>query len=871
MATILMHVKQLFPAVLRMSISAGILTLAVVLLRFMLRKAPKWARCLLWLLVALRLLCPVLPEMQLSPMPRSEVYDASRQLIERAADGGAFPLMEFEPSQPPADGTEPAMRHFSVVAPSAYLLVIWPLGILGMLLYALLSYLRLRQRTAASAPFREGVFLCDGIGSPFILGIFRPRVYIPSHLEKQQVFFVLAHEQAHLRRRDHWWKPLGFLLLAVHWFNPLLWLAYILLCRDIELACDERAVKDMAASDRADYAQALLDCSFPRRTVGLCPLAFGEVGVKQRVKNVLDYRKPAFWIAAGAVAVCLLAALFLLTDPPVLLPENGGIDSAEYASVGENIPLPTEAWAELAELIEAHRGRRFPAGTDALGTLSRSVTLHYADGSYVLIHHQYVSGFDLLRGREDDYRTIVTWFDDRGRARKAWRMVSAFDDAFTEWENRWISRQENALDWLWKHYEVRDVLYDSGRDDPRTELRRCAINDNYELLVSTGDAGGEWQRIGRLEPFTPEKSSFDGRYGYYAAYDSAAALRKQNRLAWRAVAEDAPDARFYDLFWQAGGDILLGAGWYDAGEAGDPYSDDSRVWRLYRLAGTLEEPSEEVLNLDALREKYPEYFGLSAFKGLELYVWQLGPGVLRCGLMEGTNRNKTSEEIWSLQGATVEEMKLILSTYDVPAENTFLYPFLHPASSYIYNITEEYRAQLQELFFGSAAIAAPQPDEPDGPVEPGEPDGPDSGESPLLTVTSGGATVVPYLHLRFETTWLEEEHAFLAGDGWPLEYDIQEYGDKIPVLILEGELTLTLGENVSCGRPIRVYDGDLTLLVQQEDDSLDALYRLAPGDYWCALGVYRRGRYIPEAERYEEAGYDGVFRLWVPETGDEGE
>ena len=335
--------------------------------------------------------------------------------------------------------------------------------------------------------------------------------------------------------------------------------------------------------------------------------------------------------------------------------------------------------------------------------------------------------------------------------------------------------------------------------------------------------------------------------------------------------EDAPDARFYDLFYQARGAILLGTGYYDAGEAGDSYSDDSRVYRLFRLAGTLEDPSEEALDLDALREKYPEYFGLSAFKGLELYVWQLGPGVLRCGLMEGTNRNKTSEEIWNLQGATAEEMKLILSTYDVPADNIFLYPFLHPASSYIYSITEEYRAQLRELFFGSAAIAMPQPDEPDGPVEPGEPDGPGIGEAPLLTVTSGSATIVPYLHLRYETTWLEEEHAFLAGDGWPLEYDIQEYGDKIPVLILEGELSLTLGENVSCGRPIRVYDGDLTLLVQQEDDSLDALYRLAPGDYWCALGVYRRGKYIPEAERYEEAGYDGVFRIWVPETGDEGE
>ena len=870
MASILMSIKQLFPAVLRMSISAGILTLAVALLRLALRKAPKWACCLLWLLVALRLLCPVLPEMWLSPMPRSEVYDASRRLIEQAADGGALPLMEFEQTQPPADGTGPAMRHFSVALPSAYLLAIWPLGVLGMLLYALLSYLRLRRRTAASAPFRKDVFLCDEIGSPFILGVFRPRVYIPSHLEKQQIFFVLAHEKAHLRRRDHWWKPLGFLLLAVHWFNPLLWLAYVLLCRDIELACDERAVKDMAASDRADYAQALLDCSFPRRTVGLCPLAFGEVGVKQRVKNVLDYRKPAFWIAAGAVAVCLLAALFFLTDPPVLLPENGGIAEAEYASVGENIPLPPEAWEELAELIEARRGRRFPAGTDTLGALSRSVTLHYADGSYVLVHHQYVSGFDFLRGREDDYRTVVTRFDDRGKARKAWRMENAFDDAFMEWKSRWVSRQENALDWLWKNYEVESVLYAGNGEDPRTELRRCAINSNYELLVSTGEYGGEWVIAGRLEPFTPEKSSFDGKYGYYAAYDSAAALRKQNRLAWRAVTPDTTDARFYDLFYQASGEILLGTGYYDAGEAGDSYSDDSRVYRLFRLAGTLEDPSEEALDLDALREEYPEYFGLSAFKGLELYVWQMGPGVLRCGLMEGTNRNKTNEEIWNLRGVTPEEMKQILSTYDVPEENIFLYPFLHPASSYIYNITEEYRGWLRELFFGSAAIAVPQPEEPG---EPGEPGGPGSAEAPVLTVTCGGTTIVPYLHHRFETTWLEEEHAFLSGDGWPVEYDIQEYGDKIPVLILDGELTLTLGENVSrIGPRLRIYDGDLTVLVQMEDgEDLGALYRLAPGDYWCALGVYRRGRYIPEAERYEGAGYDGIFRLRVPETGDEGE
>ena len=859
MGSLLLNTQVLFRAVLRMSLSAGILTLAVIILRFVLRKAPKWICCLLWALVAVRLLCPALPESRSSVMPQARTYAVSEQRLIAAVDE-SLPALEWETLRDremnEEYGAAQNVRVSTVAAPSAYLPLVWAFGVLGMLLYALGSYLRLRRRTAASAPFRKDVLLCDDIGSPFILGIFRPRIYIPSRLEKRQLSFVLSHEQAHLRRRDHWWKPLGFLLLAVHWFNPLLWLAYVLLCRDIELACDEKAVRELDAPARADYSQALLDLSRPRG-IAACPLAFGETGVKQRVKSVLNYKKPAFWVVAAAVAACILAALCFLTEPAAILPEDGLIVSAEYASVGDNVLLSPEAWSALTELIEESRGSRFPARTDPLGLLSASVTLRYADGSYVLVHYQYYSGFDLLRGREDDYRTVVTRFDASGKTRKAWRMENAFDEAFAEWKNRWISRQENALDWLWKHYEVREVLYDGGNDEVRTDVRSCALSEDYALWISVGE-DGEWQRIGRLEPFTPEKSSFDGKYGYYAAYDSAAALRKQNRLAWRAVTQDSADARFYDLFWQAGGDILLGAGWYDAGEAGDPYSDDSRVWRLYRLAGTLEDPSEEALDLDTLREKYPEYFGLSAFKGLELYVWQMGPGVLRCGLMEGTNRNKTSEEMWNLRGVTVEEMKLILSTYDVPAENIFLYPFLHPASSYIYSITEEYRAQLRELFFGSAAIAVPQAEEP-GDVE-----------GPVLTVTCGGTTIVPYLHGRNTLTW--DGSGWLAADGIPVESDIREHEDEIPVLVLEGELTLTLGENVRRSAPmLQVFDMELTRLVRRDEKSLDALYELEPGEYFCTVGVYQRGAYISSEEQYEGAGYDGVFRRWVPETGDEGE
>lgn len=192
---------------------------------------------------------------------------------------------------------------------------VWLIGLAAMLLYALVSYLRLRRRVSASIPLRENIYVCDEVPSPFILGIVRPRIYLPSVLDEAQRGSVLSHERAHLARRDHWWKPLGFALLAVYWFNPLLWLAYTLLCRDIELACDERVLRGMDAGQVKDYSSALLACSVPRRMIAACPLAFGEVGVGARVKNALRYKKPAFWIVAASVIVCIVVAVCFLTNP----------------------------------------------------------------------------------------------------------------------------------------------------------------------------------------------------------------------------------------------------------------------------------------------------------------------------------------------------------------------------------------------------------------------------------------------------------------------------------------------------------------------------------------------------------------------------
>lgn len=284
--------SRIFLAVAGMSANAGLLVLAILAVRLVTRRRmPKWGNCLLWGLVAVCLMCPVLPESVLSvrPQPGQAALPAAAAM-ETASPGVGITLTD--------------------------LAWVWLVGMAAVLGWAAVSYLRLRRQVAASIRVGKQVYLCDDISSPFILGIFRPRVYLPSGLEGETLQSVLRHEGAHLRRRDHWWKPLGHLLVAVYWFHPLIWAAYVLLCRDIELACDERVVRDMTREDRAAYSQALLQCSLNRRRrLVLCPLAFGEVGVRTRVKSVLRYRRPAVWLSAAAVLLCAALAVTFLTEP----------------------------------------------------------------------------------------------------------------------------------------------------------------------------------------------------------------------------------------------------------------------------------------------------------------------------------------------------------------------------------------------------------------------------------------------------------------------------------------------------------------------------------------------------------------------------
>ena len=366
-----------FLKLLNLSISASWLVLAVLVLRLVSKRSPKWMNVLLWGIVALRLVLPFSIESALSLIPSAETVSPA--------------AVQFDPAPTITSGVSvidnavnPSLsEHFSAVPTASvnplYVWTeiagwVWLIGLGAMLLYALVSYLRLRRRVSVSLPIRDRIYLCDAISSPFILGVVKPRIYLPSTLDEVQRQNVLSHERAHLARRDHWWKPLGFALLAVYWFNPLLWLAYALLCRDIELACDERVIRTMDESAVKTYSTVLLACSMPRKAVITCPLAFGEVGVKERVRNALHYKKPAFWVVAASVAVCVVVAVCFLTDPPTDTDAAGLVgfhrEQVTYADVTDesgaqpsNVQLTAEETDAVYALLDALQYKRLGAAS----------------------------------------------------------------------------------------------------------------------------------------------------------------------------------------------------------------------------------------------------------------------------------------------------------------------------------------------------------------------------------------------------------------------------------------------------------------------------------------------------------------------------
>ncbi len=354
--------EELFIKLLNISITAGWMILAIILLRLIFRKAPKFVHCILWGMVAIRLVCPVSFESELSLVPSAQIitknsveandnsgYNIStgitsvdsrvneylsesfyKDMFDNVSDTmvkNEDAAIGLESNENVSAGVEDKSdteadvhtKGISIMNIASY---IWLVGVVFLTVYSIVVYKGIYHKVAASIRLRDNIFICDSIDSPFILGIIKPRIYVPSTMNEKELNCVLAHEQAHIARFDYLWKPLGFMILSVYWFNPVIWMAYILLCRDIELACDERVIRQMNVEDKKEYSRTLLSCSVSHRMIAACPVAFGEVAVGRRVKSVLNYKKPAFWVMSLALAACVVVAVCFLTNPKTYAKEG---------------------------------------------------------------------------------------------------------------------------------------------------------------------------------------------------------------------------------------------------------------------------------------------------------------------------------------------------------------------------------------------------------------------------------------------------------------------------------------------------------------------------------------------------------------------
>ena len=331
----------LFLQIVKMSLSATWLILAVLILRLVFKKAPKWINVLLWGILAVRLICPLSVESPVSLIPDfagsdklvsewTDDYIEEVSIIhDNSLDYDAAVTAGREPISDGSGGYYVITKYDQLDEPSTVkntvvpvLSFIWASGVVILLLYTVISYLKLRRKLDTAVLYQDNIYQSEHVSSPFVMGIIKPRIYLPFKLDGQNMEYVVAHEMMHIRYKDYWWKLIGFLILMIHWFNPLVLLAYVLLCRDIELACDERVIKELNNEQRADYTEALVNCSVNhrvnRRVVSTYPLAFGGIGVKERVKSVLNYKKPAFWIIILAVIACIVVAVCFLTNPPAM-------------------------------------------------------------------------------------------------------------------------------------------------------------------------------------------------------------------------------------------------------------------------------------------------------------------------------------------------------------------------------------------------------------------------------------------------------------------------------------------------------------------------------------------------------------------------
>lgn len=471
-----------FSNVLNGSIAASWLILVVLCLRLLLKRAPKWINVALWGIVALRLMMPFSIESVFSLIPSEQTV--SQQILRaEAVEGAQNAYLDLVTN--PSFGnvvTVPLDRTISSFQWDLLdLNLIWLVGVAVMGAYALVSYMRLRRRLKTAVRLRENLYQCENVEIPFVLGIFRPRIYLPYRMDAQTMEQVVAHEKAHIQGKDHWWKPLGFMVLTVHWFNPLIWLGYICLCRDIELACDERVIRGLGKDQRSDYSQALLNCAVKAHMVTVCPLAFGEVGVKERVRRVLCYKKPGFWLVLTAAVVCVLVAVCFLTDPvtpsqnvlPCVHSHSYGVVEVTYESGYTNYSMVaqvnTPSYAVRDDMTLLSRGE-YGDGWTELGTLEEAKLSRQT--------------FDQLFYNENGWKKGESAASIRRNTAKVWSLIYEQEVLY------YLIQQENGELFLAYGYYDYTEKNDAGSDDTAIRwLYRLAVDPegSYGIVVRSGE------------------------------------------------------------------------------------------------------------------------------------------------------------------------------------------------------------------------------------------------------------------------------------------------------------------------------------------------------------------------------------------------
>lgn len=548
---------DVFLKLVNLSISASWLILAVLVLRGVLKKAPKWVMPLLWGVVALRLVCLFSIESALSLIPSaetipSEIVTETREpvLYEQATlDIVTNPTLPSAAEVPVGVSRQQAQVDFNIYS------VLWLAGMAALLVHALVSAGKLKRKLATAILLRDNIYESEFVDSPFVFGVVKPNIYLPMHMDEGTAAYVIAHEHAHLARRDHWWKVLGYLVLALHWFNPLVWVAYILFCRDIELACDEKVVKGLDGAARADYSQALLSCAAPKRAVAACPLAFGEGNIKMRVKSALHYKKPAFWVAAAAVLAVVIVAVCFLTNPKS---ERGSLvwaqklNAADVASIELYVPaegkarqykkLGTEEMAQAVELINSSRGTYIEKPETVYGGLPVWFLLTMDDGTVhavgsVVGHYLIIDGdtFDADVENQAEWENYVLKGDSASPIDMADRLSYALYGMTTGVYTLGEAVFEDSV-WETSYEET----FANTKSTPELWLSSALGTDMTGILYGTVTAArGYSYRVSEWEEIDLTVSNFDWLFRSGSGEDwdgtSAAKLRRENAHAWRGT------------------------------------------------------------------------------------------------------------------------------------------------------------------------------------------------------------------------------------------------------------------------------------------------------------------------------------------------